>query len=179
MFKLVRDVSKSVQRPRRVSWYDPKSTAKTIKHPASVMVSGVFSGAKDFTFSQEQGGYNYITVLLDNFLPFWPIHWGDFFMNDDAHLLKIKDLKNFLKENNKSVFDRFQNWTKTSGICSLAESESGHFQTQSNRKRTFIEHQRPVVRPEEDVDDHGGLLFLHFHTQKVRDSHQYKGNITQ
>ena len=43
-FRLVRGVPNMVHRQRTASRFDPKFTVKTVKHPASVMMRGAFSG---------------------------------------------------------------------------------------------------------------------------------------
>jgi len=43
-FKLVRGVPNMVRRLSTASWYDPKFTVKTVKHPGSVTMWGAFSG---------------------------------------------------------------------------------------------------------------------------------------
>ena len=42
-FRLVRGVPKMVRRPSTASWFDPKFTDKTVKHPVSVMVWDAFN----------------------------------------------------------------------------------------------------------------------------------------
>ena len=44
MFMLVNPRAQKVRRPSSVSWYLSKYTVKTVKHPASVMIWGCFSG---------------------------------------------------------------------------------------------------------------------------------------
>ena len=73
-FRLVKGVPKMVRRPSTASQFDLKFTVKTVKHPASVMVWGAFSGnmgraglyflPKNVTMK----GSNYIHVLKDQIL---------------------------------------------------------------------------------------------------------------
>jgi hypothetical protein len=42
-FRCVRNIRKKVRRPSGSNRFDTKYTAKTVKHPASVMVWGCFS----------------------------------------------------------------------------------------------------------------------------------------
>ncbi|KAG7156092.1 Transposable element Tcb2 transposase-like 4, partial [Homarus americanus] len=89
-FRLVRGASKIVRRPKNVSWCSPKYTVKTVKHPDSVMVWGTFSGCEGrgglygLPKNVTMKGTNYIEVLRDHMLPFWPIHQCHHFMHDGA-----------------------------------------------------------------------------------------------
>lgn len=103
-FRLVRGVSKTVRRPRGSSRFDPRYTVKTVKHPDSVMVWGAYSGVmgrgglyflpKNVTMK----GSNYIEMLKDHFLPFWPIHGCKYFMHDGAPAHRSKATQKFFKD---------------------------------------------------------------------------------
>ncbi|KAG1672327.1 Dihydroorotate dehydrogenase (quinone) [Nymphon striatum] len=79
-FRLVRAESKVVRRPTTVSRYDPKYTVKTMKHPASLMVWGGFSGNTGrgglyfLPVNQTMKAITYIDVLENHLLPFWELH---------------------------------------------------------------------------------------------------------
>ncbi|KAG7160129.1 Gastrula zinc finger protein XlCGF57.1-like 4 [Homarus americanus] len=111
-FRLVRGASKSVRRPKNVSRYSPKYTVKTVKHPDIVMVWGAFSGCEgrgDLYFLPKNvtmKGTNYIEVLRDHMLPFWPIHQCHKFMHDGAPAYKSKTVTKFLSDNEIDVLER-------------------------------------------------------------------------
>ena len=79
-FRLVRGVPKMLHLPSIAFRFDPKFTVKTVKHPASVVVWGAFSGnmgraglhflPKNVTIK----GSNYIHILKDHMLAFWRIY---------------------------------------------------------------------------------------------------------
>ncbi|KAG1704394.1 Dihydroorotate dehydrogenase (quinone), mitochondrial [Nymphon striatum] len=79
-FRLVRAESKVVRRPTTVSRYDPKYTVKTMKHPASLMVWGGFSGNTGrgglyfLPVNQTMKAITYTDVLENHLLPFWELH---------------------------------------------------------------------------------------------------------
>ena len=89
-----------------MSRFDPRYTAKTVKHPDSVMVWGAFSGncgraglyflPKNVTM----WGSNYIEVLQGHLLNFWHIHECHHFMHDGAPAHRTKTVQKWLTDNN-------------------------------------------------------------------------------
>ena len=81
---------KLVRSPSGVSRYDSRYIIKTVKHPKSVMVWGVFSGDKGrgglyfLPKSVTMRGDSYLRVLDHHMLPFRDIRRCNHFMQDGA-----------------------------------------------------------------------------------------------
>ncbi|KAG7171938.1 Transposable element Tcb2 transposase-like 2 [Homarus americanus] len=81
---------RTVRRPTNTSRYDPRYTINTVKHPASVMVWGAFSGKRGragLHFLPKNTTMNsdcYKTVLEKHLLDYYRLHQSTFFMQDVA-----------------------------------------------------------------------------------------------
>ena len=110
-FRCVRNIRKKVRRPSGSNRFDTKYTAKTVKHPASVMVWGCFSAnlgrggiyflPKNVTMNSER----YEKVLEDHLLPSMLMHRSEFFLQDGAPCHASKKIKTFLEANNIKTID--------------------------------------------------------------------------
>jgi hypothetical protein len=89
-FRCVRNIRKKVRRPSGFNRFDTKYTAKTVKHPASVIVWGCFSanlGREGIYFLPKNVTMNsewYEQVLEDHLLPSMLMHRSEFFLQDRA-----------------------------------------------------------------------------------------------
>ncbi|KAG7175342.1 Transposable element Tcb2 transposase-like 1 [Homarus americanus] len=159
IFRLVRGASKIVRRPKNVSRSSLKYTVKTVKHPDSVMVWGTFSGCegrgglyfhpKNVTMK----GTNYIEVLRDHMLPFWPIHHCHHFMHDGAPAHKSKIVTKFLSDNEIVVLE----WPGNSPRLKPDGKRLERDEKQDSRGQTQ-QHQGPAGGAEKVVCQHRRLL---------------------
>ena len=98
--------SKMVQHSSTTSQYNSKFTAKTVKHPASVMVWEAFGGKKGsaglyfLPKNVTMKGCNYIHILKDHILAYWRIYQCKHFMHDGAPAHKSKTVLKFLTDQN-------------------------------------------------------------------------------
>jgi transposase len=103
-FRLVNSRASIVRRPKGISRYKQRYTIPTVKHSASVMVWGCFSGKKGrgglyfLPKNCTMNGPRYKTVLEDHLLPFMRIHGAQFFLQDGAPCHTSKVVMNRLKE---------------------------------------------------------------------------------
>jgi transposase len=103
-FCLVHARSATVRRNKAMSRYKHKVVLKTVKHSASVMVWGCFSGKRGrgglyfLPKNCTMNGERYKKVLADHLLPFMRIHGTTVFLQDGAPCHKSKIVMNFLKE---------------------------------------------------------------------------------
>jgi transposase len=103
-FRCIRATKTKVRRPMGSDRYDSRYTVKTVKHPASLMVWGSFSGAvghgglfflsKNTTINSER----YQQTLEDHLLPFMQIHQCTHFLQDGAPCHASKKTKAFLAQ---------------------------------------------------------------------------------
>jgi transposase len=110
-FRCVRNIRKMVRRPSGSNRFDTKYTAKTVKHPASVMIWGCFSAnlgrggifflPKNVTMNSER----YEQVLKEKLLPFMGMHNTEYFLQDGAPCHAAKRIKKFLETNNIKTID--------------------------------------------------------------------------
>jgi hypothetical protein len=91
-FRLVNSRGSIMRRSRGISRYKQRYTISTVKHSASVMVWGCFSGKKGrrgLSFlpkNSMMNGPHYKAVLEDDLLPFVRIHSAQFFLQDGARV---------------------------------------------------------------------------------------------
>lgn len=110
-FWLICGTLKVVRRPRSVLQYNEKYTIKTVKHPDTLRVWGVFSGNKgrgDLCFlpkEQTMHGTQYLEVRKDHLLGFYEHHQCVVFMRDGAPAHKNKTVSKWLSDSNISVLD--------------------------------------------------------------------------
>ena len=96
---------KLVRRPSGVSRYDSRYIIKTVKHPKSVMVWGVFSGDKGkvalnfLPKNVTMRGDSYLRVLDHHMLPFRDIRRCNHFMQDGDPAHRSRVVKKWLKDN--------------------------------------------------------------------------------
>jgi transposase len=106
-FRLVNSRGATVRRPSTISRYLQKYTIPTVKHSASVMVWGCFSGARGrgglyfLPKNLTMNGERYRTVLENHLLPFMRIHRSKWFLQDGAPCHKSKVVMSKLKEMEK------------------------------------------------------------------------------
>ena len=111
MFRLVNPRAQKVRRPSSVSRYLSKYTVKTVKHPASVMIWGCFSGRggrgslfflpKNETMNADQ----YMGVLEDRLFPWMQMHRVSQFLQDGAPCHKAKRVMALLATQDFTVMD--------------------------------------------------------------------------
>ncbi len=110
-FRVIRSVRTLVRRPSGSNRFDSRFTMKTVKHPASVMVWGCFSGARGrgglFFLPQNttMNGERYQKVLEDHLLPFMEIHGSTHFLQDGAPCHASKRIKQYLASKPFEVMD--------------------------------------------------------------------------
>jgi transposase len=103
-FRLVNSRGAKVRRPSTVSRYKHRYTIPTVKHSASVMVWGCFSGSKGrgglyfLPQNTTMNGQRYKNVLENHLLPFMRIHGSSWFLQDGAPCHKSKLVMGKLKE---------------------------------------------------------------------------------
>jgi hypothetical protein len=108
-FYLVNPRSVTIRRGKTMNGYKHKFVLKTIKHSASVMVWGSFSGKNGhgglyfLPKNCTMNGERYKIVLKNYLLPFMKKHKAIFFLQDGAPCHTSKLVKNYLKESR----DRF------------------------------------------------------------------------
>ena len=139
-FKCFRSSGYLVRRPDDASRYDPKFTSKTVKHPASVMVWGCFSGTvgrggiyflpPKTTMNAER----YCTVLKDHLIPFMRIHEAKFFLHDSAPCHKAKIVQNLLKD--QVSFQVIEDWPGNSPDLNPIENVWSFMKNQLKYKDT-------------------------------------------
>jgi transposase len=106
-FRLVNSRGRKVRRPMGLNRYKQRYTIPTVKHSASVMVWGCFSGKMGrgglyfLPKNTTMNGERYKTVLEHHLLPFMRIHGATFFLQDGAPCHKSKLVMNRLKEMEK------------------------------------------------------------------------------
>jgi hypothetical protein len=103
-FRLINPRGVTVRQPRNISRCNRYYTITTVKHSASVMIWGCFSGArgrggiyflpKNTTMNRER----YKTVLENHFIPFMRSHRSSWFLQDGAPCHKSKVVMGKLKE---------------------------------------------------------------------------------
>jgi transposase len=106
-FRLVNSRGMKVRRPSGLDRYKQRFTVPTVKHSASVMVWGCFSGKMGrgglyfLPKNQTMNGERYKSVLENHLMPFMRIHGATFFLQDGAPCHKSKLVMNRLKEMEK------------------------------------------------------------------------------
>jgi hypothetical protein len=103
-FQLVNSREATVRRPSTISWYLQKYIIPMVKHSASVMIWGCFSGTwgkgglyflpKNQTMNRQR----YLTVLENHLLPFMRIHSRKWFLQDGTPCHKSEVVMSNLKE---------------------------------------------------------------------------------
>lgn len=110
-FQLFPSQHVKVRRPSSASRYDPAYTSPTVKHSASVMVWGCFSGAVGrgglyfLPKNVMMNGERYMTVLNDHLLQSYAIHDCNIFMHDSAPCHKAKKVAKWLSEKSIQVLE--------------------------------------------------------------------------
>ena len=110
-FRIVNPRSVTVRRPKTMSRYLQRYTVATVKHSASVMVWGCFSGKKGrgglyfLPTNQTMNGQRYKEVLDSHLLPFMRIHNCRFFLQDGAPCHKSKVVMESLKKEKFTIID--------------------------------------------------------------------------
>ncbi len=111
-FSLVNSRPVMVRRNKTMCHYEHRFVVKTVKHSASVMVCGCFSGKMGrggLYFLPENctmNGEKYKKVLEDHLLPVMRIHRTTFFLQDSAPCHKSKLVMAFLKQSEEfSIID--------------------------------------------------------------------------
>ena len=103
-FALVNARSETTRRAKTVNRYKHRYVVKTVKHSASVMVWGCFSGKRGrgglffLPKNTTMNGERYKKVLEDHLLPFMRFHRCSFFLQDGAPCHKSKLVTARLKE---------------------------------------------------------------------------------
>jgi hypothetical protein len=106
-FWLVNSRGVTVRKPSTISWYLQKYTIPTVKHSASLMIWGCFSGARGrgglyfLSKNQTMNSERYLTVLENHLLPFMRILCSKLFLQDGAPYHKSKVVMSKLKEMEK------------------------------------------------------------------------------
>jgi transposase len=109
-FRCIRSIKTKVRRPSGSNRFDPRYTAKTVKHPDSVMVWGCFSakgrgGIYFLPKNATMNGERYQEVL-QNHLLFWMDNFGStHFLQDGAPCHASKRIRDFLSEQPFDVID--------------------------------------------------------------------------
>ena len=107
---------KVVRRPSGVSRYDSRYISKTVKHPKSIMVWGVFSGDKGrwglyfLPTNVTMRGDSYLRVLDHHILPFRDIRRCNHFMQDGDPAHRSRVVKKWLKDNHAPVLEYPRNF---------------------------------------------------------------------
>ena len=103
---------KLVRMPSGVSRFDSRHIIKTVKHPKSVMVWGVFNGDKGrggglyfLTKNVTMRGDSYLRVLDHHMLPFRDIRRCNHFMQDGDPAHRSRVVKKWLKDNHVHVLE--------------------------------------------------------------------------
>jgi transposase len=135
-FHCVRNIRKKVRRPSGSNRFNTKYTAKTVKHPASVMVWGCFSAnlgrggiyflPKNVTMNSER----YEKVLEDHLLPSMLMHRSELFLQDGAPCHASKKIKTFLEANNIKTI----NWPGNSPDLNPIENCWAHMKNMLAKK---------------------------------------------
>lgn len=138
-FRCIRMCARRVRRPEGSNRYHPRYTAKTVKHPASVMVWGIFSGengAGDLFFlpkNTTMRAENYLDVLKDHMHHFFDTHQpGGVFMHDGAPCHKAKLVTEFLEEYHITVLE----WPGNSPDLNPIENAWAHIKEQLSTVQT-------------------------------------------
>ena len=110
-FQCIQNRKRRVRRPSSISRMDPAYTISTVKHPASVMVWGCFSGTvgrgglyflpKNVTMNADR----YIGVLEDHLLDMMTIHGCTTFMQDGAPCHTAKKVVKWLTDKNINIME--------------------------------------------------------------------------
>jgi transposase len=110
-FRVVRATRSLVRRPSGSNRFNSKFTVKTVKHPASVMFWGCFSGTggrggiyplpQNTTMNSER----YQHVLENHLVEFMRFHRATHFLHDGAPCHASKRIKNFLADQPFEVLD--------------------------------------------------------------------------
>lgn len=111
MFRLINPRATKVRRVRTSNRYLSKYTVKTVKHPASVMLWGCFSGKKGrgslffLPKNQTMNSDVYMGVLQDKLFPWMEMHQVDKFLQDGAPCHKSKRVMALLQQQEFIVLD--------------------------------------------------------------------------
>lgn len=103
-FRIVNSRGSTVRRPRTIDRYRQKYTVTTVKHSASVMIWGCFSGRRGrgglyfLPKNQTMTGARYVSVLENHLAPFMRIHGCTWFLQDGAPCHKSKVVMEKLKD---------------------------------------------------------------------------------
>ena len=110
-FQCIQSRKRRVRRPSSICRMDPAYTISTVKHPASVMVWGCFSGTlgrgglyflpKNVTMNGER----YIGVLENHLLDMMTIHGCTIFMQDGAPCHTAKKVMKWLADKKIDVME--------------------------------------------------------------------------
>jgi transposase len=111
MFRVIRAIRSLLRRPSGSNRFDSRYTVKTVKHTASVMVWGCFTGAggcrglfflsKNTTMNSE----TYQKMLEDHLIPCMSIHRAMHFLHDGAPCHASKRIKEYLADKPFNIID--------------------------------------------------------------------------